>query len=129
MSYMSWTSLVKEIVEDLPAEFTLEQVSKHEKDLQTYYPKNNNVVPKIRQQLQVLRDMNMIVFLNEDGSVADDKYQGSGRYRKVGVVAPVIKADDEDEEKIVRWGAEIAFQLTDRQRALFLMGFTIEMSS
>jgi type II restriction enzyme len=36
-----------------------------EAQLETLYPKNRNVRPKIRQQLQVLRDAGFISFLGE----------------------------------------------------------------
>lgn len=50
-------------------EFTLDDVYAHEARLQALYPGNNNVRPKIRQQLQVLRDTGFLLFL------------GRGRYR------------------------------------------------
>lgn len=50
-------------------EFTLADVYRLEGRLQTLYPENNNVRPKIRQQLQVLRDAGVLDFI------------GRGRYR------------------------------------------------
>lgn len=50
-------------------EFTLEQVYAFEGRLAALYPGNNNVRPKIRQQLQVLRDRGFLEFA------------GGGRYR------------------------------------------------
>ncbi len=41
-------------------EFTTQQVYKYESDLAKLYPNNQNIRPKIRQQLQVLRDMGVI---------------------------------------------------------------------
>ncbi|HEX4196344.1 MAG TPA: hypothetical protein VHZ26_02790 [Caulobacteraceae bacterium] len=49
--------------------FSLEDVYAFEGRLQAVYPGNNNVRPKIRQQLQVLRDQGYLDFL------------GRGRYR------------------------------------------------
>jgi type II restriction enzyme len=49
--------------------FTLEDVYAHEDRLSRLYPGNNNVRPKIRQQLQVLRDNGYLDFV------------GRGRYR------------------------------------------------
>ena len=53
------------------AEFTLEQIYQSENVLLEKHPNNHNVRPKIRQQLQMLRDRGIIEFL------------GNGRYRKV----------------------------------------------
>ena len=52
-------------------EFSLEAMYKFENSLQLKHPANNNVRPKIRQQLQILRDKGFIEFL------------GNGKYRKV----------------------------------------------
>lgn len=53
------------------AEFDLMNVYSFEEDLASLFPNNRNVRPKIRQQLQVLRDAGHIEFL------------GGGRYRLV----------------------------------------------
>ena len=50
-------------------EFALDDVYAFEPQLARLYPGNNNVRPKIRQQLQVLRDGGWLVF------------EGRGRYR------------------------------------------------
>ena len=50
-------------------QFTLEDVYKGEDRLSKIYPANLNIRPKIRQQLQVLRDSGYLEFL------------GNGRYR------------------------------------------------
>lgn len=50
-------------------EFTLDEVYAFEGHLQAKHPLNNNVKPKIRQQLQFLRDRDLIEFV------------GRGRYR------------------------------------------------
>ncbi|WP_299975253.1 hypothetical protein [Devosia sp. 66-22] len=50
-------------------EFDLNDVYAFEARLSAIYPSNNNVRPKIRQQLQVLRDSGYLEFL------------GDGRYR------------------------------------------------
>jgi type II restriction enzyme len=42
--------------------FSLQDVYGFEDALSTIYPSNKNVRPKIRQQLQVLRDLNFIRF-------------------------------------------------------------------
>jgi type II restriction enzyme len=51
-------------------EFTLDDVYAHEATLSALYPGNNNIRPKIRQQLQVLRDMGWLAF------------NGRGTYRR-----------------------------------------------
>ncbi len=52
-------------------EFTLDEVYKFEESLKPKYPDNNFIKAKLRQQLQVLRDKNIIEFM------------GRGKYRKV----------------------------------------------
>ncbi len=66
-----WLIDVMKCVEDIarPA-FTLEDIYAFEPRLAALYPGNHNVRPKIRQQLQVLRDGGYLEFL------------GGGRYRR-----------------------------------------------
>ncbi|MGN0539457.1 MAG: DpnI domain-containing protein [Candidatus Fimenecus sp.] len=52
-------------------EFSLSQIYIFENELQEKHPNNNNVKPKIRQQLQFLRDKGFIEFL------------GNGKYKKI----------------------------------------------
>lgn len=52
-------------------DFTLDEVYQFEAELKAKHPENNFVKDKIRQQLQVLRDMNIIEFVSR------------GRYRKI----------------------------------------------
>ena len=51
--------------------FSLDQVYQFEEALKYKHPDNHNIRPKIRQQLQVMRDKNIIEFL------------GNGEYRKI----------------------------------------------
>lgn len=51
--------------------FSLADVYQFESHLKTKYPKNNEIAPKIRQQLQNLRDIGLIEFL------------GNGTYKKL----------------------------------------------
>ncbi len=44
-------------------DFDIEQIYAFERKLSALYPNNRNVRPKIRQQLQVLRDNGYIEFL------------------------------------------------------------------
>ena len=53
------------------AEFDLNVIYKYENILKIKHPNNNNIQAKIRQQLQELRDRNIITFL------------GQGKYKKV----------------------------------------------
>ena len=65
-----WLIEVMKCVEAIGAPaFTLDDVYAHEGRLRALYPNNNNVRPKIRQQLQVLRDGGFLEFV------------GKGRYR------------------------------------------------
>lgn len=59
-----WTLDVLQIVKGLnKKEFTLKEVYDQEEALAKLHPDNHNVQPKIRQQLQVLRDLNLLEFL------------------------------------------------------------------
>lgn len=66
-----WLLDVLNCTNALSKKFTLEQMYTFENVLQEKHPKNNNVRPKIRQQLQLLRDKGFIEFL------------GNGRYAKI----------------------------------------------
>lgn len=57
-------------------EFTLNDVYAYEPRLSTLYPDNRNVRPKIRQQLQVLRDRGFLEF------------DGGGKYRRIFAARP-----------------------------------------
>ena len=63
-----WTLDVFRIIDELPQEFKLSDVYDQEERLVALHPRNMNIRPKIRQRLQVLRDMGMIRFI------------GGGRY-------------------------------------------------
>ena len=43
-------------------QFSLRELYKFESELKALHPRNENVRPKIRQQLQVLRDLGLIQF-------------------------------------------------------------------
>ena len=67
-----WLMDILNCVNKISAQFfTLEEVYKYENELYIKHPRNNNIKPKIRQQLQFLRDKGYIEFL------------GNGRYRKI----------------------------------------------
>ena len=61
-------------VERLPEQFTLAQIYQFETQLQLQFPDNKHIKDKIRQQLQVLRDQQVIEFV------------GRGQYRKIEIV-------------------------------------------
>lgn len=67
-----WLFDIMNCVNDISSEvFTLSDVYYYEQILQVKHPKNNNVRPKIRQQLQLLRDKGFLEFL------------GNGKYLKI----------------------------------------------
>jgi type II restriction enzyme len=57
-----WTLDVLRVVERLPRQFSLSEVYAHEDELAAIHPGNRHVRDKIRQQLQVLRDLRYIRF-------------------------------------------------------------------
>lgn len=60
-----WTADVLRCVEDLnKKEFTLQEIYKFKDYLGELYPNNKHVLDKIRQQLQILRDNNIITFIS-----------------------------------------------------------------
>jgi type II restriction enzyme len=62
-SLRGWTLDVLRVVRQLgKPEFTLQEIYAFEPELKALHPKNENVRPKIRQQLQVLRDMGLLRF-------------------------------------------------------------------
>jgi len=68
-----WTLDVLNVVRKLGRqEIALSDVYSFEQPLQALHPNNKNVKPKIRQQLQILRDLGFLTF------------EGNGRYRIVG---------------------------------------------
>lgn len=67
-----WLLAVMKCIDKLPEKFTLNQMYEFETQLSIQFPANNHIKDKIRQQLQILRDQNMIEFI------------GRGLYRKIG---------------------------------------------
>lgn len=67
-----WIMDILNCINRLPGEvFNLNDIYAFESELEVKHPQKNNIRPKIRQQLQVLRDKDVIEFL------------GNGRYRKI----------------------------------------------
>jgi type II restriction enzyme len=66
-----WIIETMNIIDKLGHQFTLKDVYAFENFLKSVYPNNHFIKDKLRQQLQVLRDKNLIEFL------------GQGMYRKV----------------------------------------------
>ena len=59
-----WAAVTLGVVERIQKkEFSLEDVYKFEQTLSKVFPNNHNIRPKLRQQLQVLRDLGFIIFL------------------------------------------------------------------
>lgn len=72
ISSRGWLMEVLNCVNMLPDEvFTLDQMYSFEDELHAKHPQNSNIKPKIRQQLQFLRDKGFIEFL------------GNGNYKKI----------------------------------------------
>jgi type II restriction enzyme len=71
MNSRGWLMDILNCVNRIPAQvFALNEIYAFEEELKNKHPDNNNIKPKIRQQLQFLRDRGFLEFL------------GSGRYRK-----------------------------------------------
>ena len=64
-SLRGWTLDVLRAIRRLgKAEFSLQELYGFETELKSFHPQNQNVRPKLRQQLQVLRDIGLISFLS-----------------------------------------------------------------
>lgn len=59
-----WLADVLSCVERLYSSFTLQNAYSFEAELASKHPNNRNVRAKIRQQLQVLRDMGLVEFVS-----------------------------------------------------------------
>jgi type II restriction enzyme len=66
----TWAATALLLTERLPPRFSLQDIYQFEAELQLLFPNNRHVRPKIRQQLQVLRDVGLLIFL------------GGGRYER-----------------------------------------------
>lgn len=67
-----WILAILKCIEKMPnKDFTLKDIYTFEKDLKLKYPNNNFIKDKIRQQLQLLRDREII------------EYNGRGTYKKI----------------------------------------------
>ncbi len=58
----TWKSLVYDVVSNLPRDFALGDVLKHQGDFERHFPNNRFIDAKIRQSLQILRDQGLIRF-------------------------------------------------------------------
>lgn len=73
-SLQGWKLEVFKCLLEIPSqEFTLSEVNRFVPKLQQVYPDNQNIEPKIRQQLQLLRDIGLVEFL------------GQGKYKKLWI--------------------------------------------
>ena len=60
-----WAATVLNLLRNIPgSSFSLADAYQFESDLKAIYPSNSNIRPKIRQQLQVLRDAGIVKFLD-----------------------------------------------------------------
>jgi hypothetical protein len=64
---VGWKEDVSAVIQRLPARFTLRDVYRFVPDLHRKHPENRHIRDKIRQQLQVLRDENVLQFINNQG--------------------------------------------------------------
>ena len=76
---MNWRDLVLDCVQDLCGikknrEFSLDEIYKYENEMRKHYPDNNHIEDKIRQQLQYLRDEEIVSFLDDNGNYKLEKY-------------------------------------------------------
>jgi len=63
-----WTLDVLNVVRKVgKQEFTLAEVQEHAPELQRLHPENRHVSDKVRQQLQVLRDLGLLTFVDNRG--------------------------------------------------------------
>ena len=61
----SWAATMLNLIRRLPGHsFDLADAYGFEQELSLLYPENNNIRPKIRQQLQVLRDAGILTFVS-----------------------------------------------------------------
>ena len=66
----SWAAAILNLLHQLPGSFALADIYEFDSELQRIFPSNKHVRPKIRQQLQVLRDAGLV------------KFHGGGRYER-----------------------------------------------
>ncbi|QEY26524.1 DpnI domain-containing protein [Neisseria zalophi] len=57
-----WLLAIIKCIEQLPEKFDLKQLYKFEEQLAAQFPNNKHIKDKIRQQLQILRDQNIVEF-------------------------------------------------------------------
>lgn len=61
-----WTADVLKIIRELvKTEFALNEVYAYDEQLQKLHPENKHIRPKIRQQLQILRDKGILKFIGQ----------------------------------------------------------------
>ena len=110
----SWKALIQEIVAQLPPEFSLRDVLKHEDDLARFYPANKHIAAKIRQTLQILRDQ---------GSIA---FEGDGRYTKRNAAPRYSPIIDFSVGETLTSRAQIARQVLETWAELNLFCFACD---
>lgn len=74
LSHRGWLMDVASCLDAIPSnEFSLKEVYAFEQKLASLHPENKHICPKIRQQLQILRDRGIIEFTSP------------GKYRKISI--------------------------------------------
>lgn len=65
---LQWKTEVARVIENIESvEFTLANIYKFERKFADLFPNNKHIKPKIRQQLQILRDEGLIEFVDNRG--------------------------------------------------------------
>jgi type II restriction enzyme len=79
-SVRGWTLDTLKVIRRLnKPRFTLDEVYEFEDELKALHPSNRHVRPKIRQQLQVLRDLGLLKFIRA-GEYGLVELRQSGRF-------------------------------------------------
>ncbi len=71
-SSRTWAATILRLIDQLPKNFSLQDVYKFESELRVLFRNNQYIRPKIRQQLQFLRDAGLL------------KFCGGGQYERTG---------------------------------------------
>lgn len=74
LAQRSWAIELLRVLEKLPQHFTLAQLYEFEQVFREEFPENRHIREKLRQQLQVMRDLGKVIFL------------GRGRYQNLSAI-------------------------------------------
>ena len=70
--------------------FTPEDIYRYERELQAKHPQNHHIRPKIRQQLQFLRDLGYITFMGPGNIKLYDKKKNAIFSSKVRFIGHIM---------------------------------------